>query len=87
MSVTYPFSDLLGAVGGFLHVALPFGAAALHALLEGINLSHDTVLVVLEVSPEANELINGRTRHKSVFGATRRRQSCPIRVETYISVS
>ena len=87
MSVTYPFSDLLGAIGGFLHVALPFGAAALHALLEGINLSHDTVLVVLEVSPKTNELVNGQIRHMLALGATRRWQSRPMWLKTYISVS
>ena len=87
MSVTYPFSDLLGAIGGFLHVALPFGAAALHALLEGINLSHDTVLVVLEVSPETNELVNGQIRHMLALGASRRWQRCPMWLKTYISVS
>ena len=87
MSVTYPFSDLLGAVGGFLHVALLFRSSALHLLLEGVNLSHDTNLVVLEVSPEAKQLINGRNRYKPVFGAIERCQSCPTWLKTYISVS
>ena len=50
VNITYPFSDLLGGVGGFLHATLSFSTSS-SLLLKFIDITENFVLVTLEVLP------------------------------------